>query len=483
MSLVELSLRGGGLILLAALLRLSLGRRLPARTFGILWAAAAIRLLLPFRLPKLLSLPAARSGTAARGGSSVARTVERVEAILRFRPVGASAGAAILPRSAFPWLTVIWLTGLFLLLAFLVWRYLRARLALREALPVPDGPALSLLRELGGKRVRLLSYDRITSPFTDGLLRPRICLPPSLVDADRETLRLVLTHELIHIRHLDQLWKLLALLALCIHWFNPAVWLLPFLLSRDQERDCDETLLRRLGPSVRKSYAHSVIALAEAGRAPFPLRARFSRNPIQERIVNIMKWKKPTKWTVAVSCLLLALVAVVFFTGSKSAEPAAPVPETAAVPAEESGKTPATELPEGVSYTLPPEILEDMLTPKMEIMEVIGQDGNTYQIKLPNTGWCLKYGYPVNEAGETYGPLACASVEEAIRVWGEAEDPGEPDLQAYENSRKGYVGYIRNSEVPRPQTLEEAISWNTREFYMNVYLEDGVTVIDRIKIG
>jgi hypothetical protein len=295
----------------------------------------------------------------------------------------------------------------------------------------------------------------------------------------------VLTHELIHIRHLDQLWKLLALLAVCVHWFNPAVWLLPFLLSRDQERACDETLLRRLGPSVRKPYAHSVIALAEAGRAAFPLRARFSRNPIQERIVNIMKWKKPTKWTVAVSCLLLALVAVVFFTGSKSAEPAAPVPETAAVPAEESGITLAAELAEKISDTLPLEVaaekLEDM-KPKMNIVEVVGLDGNTYQMKCPTTGWCLKYGYPVNASGETYGPCASAAEEEPGYDPNGKESIKDPDLQLV-GGDEGPVGYMRYSEIPRPQTLEEASNWNGRGYILNLYLEDGVTVIDRIKIG
>ena len=54
----------------------------------------------------------------------------------------------------------------------------------------------------------------------------------------------ILTHELVHIRSLDCLRKWLLTSALCVHWFNPLVWLMVYTANRDLELACDETVLR-----------------------------------------------------------------------------------------------------------------------------------------------------------------------------------------------------------------------------------------------
>ena len=77
-------------------------------------------------------------------------------------------------------------------------------------------------------------------------------------------------------------------LALCLHWFNPLVWLMVMLANRDLELCCDEAVLRRLGDGT--GYALTLVALAEQSSAS-PLVSHFSHHRLRERIVAIMKYK------------------------------------------------------------------------------------------------------------------------------------------------------------------------------------------------
>ena len=82
--------------------------------------------------------------------------------------------------------------------------------------------------------------DYITTPFVLGIFRPRIYLLSSLSEQEQEY---ILRHEQYHIRRGDHIFKLLAYVALCIHWFNPLVWLAFLLFSKDMEMSCDEAVV------------------------------------------------------------------------------------------------------------------------------------------------------------------------------------------------------------------------------------------------
>lgn len=80
---------------------------------------------------------------------------------------------------------------------------------------------------------------------------------------------------------------LIAALTVCVHWFNPFVWVLYFLFNRDIELACDENVVHRLGQESRSSYARILINMeaAKSGLAPFC--NHFSRTAIEERITAI----------------------------------------------------------------------------------------------------------------------------------------------------------------------------------------------------
>ena len=67
---------------------------------------------------------------------------------------------------------------------------------------------------------------------TYGLLRPVILLPRGMDRENETVLSHILTHEYVHIRYLDGLTKLVLAGTLCVHWWNPAVWLMVVLANR-----------------------------------------------------------------------------------------------------------------------------------------------------------------------------------------------------------------------------------------------------------
>lgn len=98
-------------------------------------------------------------------------------------------------------------------------------------------------------------------------------------------------------------------------------------------------------------------------------------------------------------------------------------------------------------------------------------ESNTCCLVVPAVEDVLEFGYPVNENGETYGP----DVQDL--------DIKEPDL-LLATGTAGEDGYIRMSEItPNYRTPEEALANNNRQYEVNLYLQDGKTIIGQFHIG
>ena len=159
----------------------------------------------------------------------------------------------------------------------------------------------------------------VRAPLAYGLLQPVILLPANTCCSDEEHLTCILTHEYVHIRRGDMVWKLLLAAALCVHWFNPLVWAMYFCANRDLELACDEAVVRTLGLDRRKDYAYALLSAAERGF--FPLCAPYTtQDHMEERIQAIMKIKKTSFGTILTAILLVTGITAVFATSR------APVP-------------------------------------------------------------------------------------------------------------------------------------------------------------
>ena len=266
-------LGGSALILLVLALRLGLQRHLPRKLFPALWCAAAVRLLLPVSIPTCLSIWNLFERTSA---SAAAGTISRT--LLPFPDLTDGVAIASAPSASarVSPVSLVWLAGTVLLAAyvsigciFMVRGFRSARIA-----PCPSMDVLlDLFRFRKSPRIRATSSRR--APLTFGVLRPVILLPEGLA-AESEPFRLVLAHELAHVKRRDCVRKLLFTVCLCLYWWNPLVWCMVILAGHDMELACDEAVLRALGPGCRKAYALTLLSMAARSPAPAPLTASFS---------------------------------------------------------------------------------------------------------------------------------------------------------------------------------------------------------------
>lgn len=156
----------------------------------------------------------------------------------------------------------------------------------------------------------------VSSPLTYGVIHPVILLPKTTPWEDETTLRYVLTHELVHIKRFDMVTKMLLVATLCVHWFNPLVWVMYVLANRDIELSCDEAVIGLLGRHTRAVYAKTLISMEETRSGFTPLCNNFSRNAVEERITAIMKTRNTTVVSLALAAVMVAGTTTVFATSA-----------------------------------------------------------------------------------------------------------------------------------------------------------------------
>lgn len=159
--------------------------------------------------------------------------------------------------------------------------------------------------------------DQIDSPFVLGFFRPRIYLPVGLTEQER---RYVLLHEQAHIRRWDHRFKPLAYALLCLHWFDPILWIAYRLLCLDIEMATDQAVLRRLDHEEHTSpteYAAALLHLSRDPRVPSAVPLAFGEEDAKERIVSLLRYRRPVMG-VLVAAALVCLVLGVGFAGNHS---------------------------------------------------------------------------------------------------------------------------------------------------------------------
>lgn len=337
MSLLDMSI-AGGVVILAVIVVRALGiHRLPKGVFTVLWTVALVRLLTPVSVPSPVSVYAwltpraetsqtepvraetAREEPAASGGAEHPVSEAAVPAPTQGRPSDPEAGAADIP-----WGTLLWAAGALSCAGVFAESYLKARRRFREAIPVEDGFVRRWQQDRPLRRkVSVRLSGRVKAPVTYGVLRPVILLSADTDWKDEKTLGYILAHEYGHIRRLDGLKKLALAVAVCLHWFNPLVWVMLVLANRDMEMACDGYVVRSAPGDSRADYARTLIRMEEVKSGLSPLVSHFSANAMEERIVSIMKCKKLTVWTVVVSLFLTIGVTAVFATSAPEQEAAA----------------------------------------------------------------------------------------------------------------------------------------------------------------
>lgn len=320
LSVAGISCEASILVLIILAAQLLLGRRLAGRWRNALWLLVLLRLLLP-------ALPASPFSVYRATPPAVVISAMQDETT----PAPGSTSLAPLP-TANSWKTgsssllvraiqlgaVAWLIGgaaLALATTGSNWQFDRR---LRRASQPADDKITQLAREsaseLGIRRsFSVLETGLVDSPALFGLLHPRLLLPAGLASGlSYQELRLILLHELAHLRRGDLYHHGLLSVLQVVHWFNPLLWFAFGRMRDDREIAADALVLSGERARLKTSYGHMLLKLIEESPVSTPavqlvgilenprqLRQRLER--IRRATPNGNGWSRPG---LAVICLL-----------------------------------------------------------------------------------------------------------------------------------------------------------------------------------
>lgn len=319
LSLVNLSMTAGRLVLAVLALRLLL-RRAPKSILCAMWGLVGLRLLCPVSIesplsliPSVQTLPETVLTAAQPEIYSGVAVIDRVVNPVLTNTLAAAPGESVNPAQVLagmlPW---IWLLGMVGMLGYALFTTLRLRRRVSTAVRLEQGVKQS---------------EYVKTPFVLGLIHPTIYLPFHMESADAVH---VLAHERAHIRRGDPWWKVLGFVLLAIYWFHPLMWVAYFFLCRDMEAACDEAVIRGLSREGRQGYAEALLRLSAAVPGLHACPLAFGEVGVKTRIKGVMHYKKPGFWIVTLAVLAAMVVAVCFLT-SPAAEK---TPEITLLPAE-----------------------------------------------------------------------------------------------------------------------------------------------------
>jgi beta-lactamase regulating signal transducer with metallopeptidase domain len=139
--------------------------------------------------------------------------------------------------------------------------------------------------------VKLMTCECIKTPMMIGLIRPTVLIPSFEIQSDE--LHSILKHELIHFKRHDLWCKIVMLVTLSLHWFNPIVHIMLKHVMELCEISCDERVLKGANEKSRAAYGEAIIGVIRNGGMTTSLSTNFftSIEGIKSRVYAIMDTK------------------------------------------------------------------------------------------------------------------------------------------------------------------------------------------------
>jgi beta-lactamase regulating signal transducer with metallopeptidase domain len=253
--------------------------------------------------PTEASTPVASPEITTAGGASIPW-----RAILLFTWI--AGGAVILGRMCLGLAAVLWMS--------------------RRTPVVTDAPWLEQARSLAGglglSRVRFLRARTSTMPMAWGIFRSSVLMPAEADTWPAHRLRVVLLHELAHVKRRDCLTHLVAQIVCAAYWFNPLAWMAARRLRTERERACDDLVL---ASGTRGSdYADQLLDIARvmrAGRFPAVLAgaslAMAQRSQLEGRLMAILDPSVPRRGLTRARAFAAAVVFALLIVPVASVQP------------------------------------------------------------------------------------------------------------------------------------------------------------------
>lgn len=361
MPLFLMGFYGSVMVLAVLAIRALLGRWLPKRMMPVLWALVMVRLLVPFSVSSPLSLPVpevlqnlwsgtawteydqvviADKGTMGFAYDDTNDAIPKEEASaepneelvfqvapseVQYLPAVFSQFEGTVALGGAPYYVSrlgmagmgfggLGLVGMGVLALVLCWRYFQSRRKFRGIYELDENPLVRMTLLQCKVNAKVYSCDTIQSPVAVGIFQPVILLPASLDFENPQLVRHILTHEAMHLRRRDNLMKLVMMVALCIHWYYPPVWLMARELCRDLEAACDEAALAVMGQEESGPYAQSLLEMAVPGLGAGLFASAFSRTEVERRVKGVLRYRKLGAMTLTAAAVVVLTSATAFAT-------------------------------------------------------------------------------------------------------------------------------------------------------------------------
>ena len=326
---LEMSIYGSIAILVVLLFRL-IFKKCPKRVLILFWIVVGVRLVLPFNfnsptsalnVAKLFAPKDQAEETVVVDPETQLRTIITVKPSVQepaeslvieegetiesgtVQVTPAPQTSKITFRDVLP---IVWLSVAAAMLIFSAVRYSMFYSKARWSSRSFDG--------------RYYMANNIDSPFVVGVFSPKIFFPINMDDDEREY---VLNHEWTHIKNKDGLTKLLSYIVLCIHWFNPLVWLSFFMLCADIEMRVDEETTSNFNLEMVKEYCKSLVRhAADDNKGAFMQSTAFSGISFggmetKIRIKNLLD-SKITSTAVQIVSIAVTMIFAILISASSS---------------------------------------------------------------------------------------------------------------------------------------------------------------------
>lgn len=293
LGILNLSLYGSFAIAAVLILRFLLKKSPKSISYG-LWLVVFLALILPVRIktsysPMPVGVESFQQEKLYQAVPQAESGISVVDDLIAERTPVRKLGEEVFPMERMvEGASVVWFAGTVILLGYGMissWK-LRKKLKNGEKL-----------------EPNVYQVEGLPTAFVMGM-PPCIYIPADLTEEEREY---VLCHERIHIKRHDMRIKQGAFIILCLHWFNPLVWLAFRCMEADMESSCDEKVLEKMGTDIKKGYSLSLVRLSAEERW-FGTPLAFGEKPIKTRVKHILQYKKPV--SVVAGLAVVAAVAV-----------------------------------------------------------------------------------------------------------------------------------------------------------------------------
>ncbi|MBR3753194.1 MAG: hypothetical protein IKK50_08700 [Ruminiclostridium sp.] len=289
------------------LLRLLL-KRVPRSILCVLWLVVLFRMVCPisFEAPVSLVPDQITSGQVTQQVLPAPAVTTTAPATSETAPVPTQPDipAPVQTTQPDPYgiLFGVWAVGAGIMALWAIISYLKLRHRVADAVLMRDN---------------IYETDRVDTPFVCGFIKPHIYLPAGM---DPTHVPHVVRHEQAHIKRLDHISKPFFWLALCLHWFNPVLWLAYILFCRDLETACDQRVVRDLDRQGTADYAAALLCLGRDRSLPQAVPLAFGEENAKGRVKGVLHYKKPAFWVVILAVVLCVGAGFLLLADSQQGE-------------------------------------------------------------------------------------------------------------------------------------------------------------------